>query len=87
MAFVSKYLQQMSDFTSQLFSHLPSSRIALFSCDHITPEANLRTLVLPRGPQGTELTFKLSNMENRDMVSSSSVLLFTPKYSDDFTVI
>lgn len=73
----------MSDFTSQLFLHLPSSRIALFSCDHITPEANLRTLVLPRGPQGTDLTFKFSNMENRDMVNPSSVLPLTPKYSDD----
>jgi hypothetical protein len=60
--------QQMSDLTNQLFAHLPSSRIALFSCDHITPDANLRTLVLPRGPQGTELNFKFSNMENRDLV-------------------
>lgn len=61
-------LQQMSDFTSQLFAHLPSSRIALFSCNHITSESNLRTLVVPRGPRGSELNFKFSNMENRDQV-------------------
>jgi chromosome transmission fidelity protein 1 len=58
----------MSDFTGQLFAHLPSSRIALFSCNHITSESNLRTLVVPRGPQGSELNFKFSNMENRDRV-------------------
>jgi len=58
----------MSDLTSQLFAHLPSSRVALFSCDHITSEANLRTLVLSRGPKGSELHFKFSNMENRDLV-------------------
>ena len=60
----------MSDYTSQLFAHLPSSRIALFSCNHITSESNLRTLIVPRGPQGTDLNFKFSNMENRDQVKA-----------------
>lgn len=70
-------LQQMSDFTSQLFAHLPSSRMSLFSCNHITSESNLRTLVVPRGPQGSELNFKFSNMENRDQVKFTSVQLCT----------
>ncbi|KAH9986710.1 helicase C-terminal domain-containing protein [Russula vinacea] len=61
-------MSPMSDFTSQLFPHLPSSRIALFSCDHITSESNLRTLIVPRGPQGSELNFKFSNMENGDQL-------------------
>ncbi|KAN0123485.1 Helicase C-terminal domain containing protein [Russula decolorans] len=61
-------MSPMSDFTSQLFAHLPSSRMALFSCNHITSESNVRTLVVPRGPQGSELNFKFSNMENRDQL-------------------
>ena len=65
--------EQMSDFTSQLFPHLPSSRIALFSCNHITSESNLRTLIVPRGPQGSELNFKFSNMENGDQVKFATV--------------
>ena len=67
----------MSDFTSQLFAHLPSSRIALFSCNHITSESNLRTLVVPWGPQGSELNFKFSNMENRDQVK----FFYLPSYN------
>jgi chromosome transmission fidelity protein 1 len=58
----------MSDLTNQLFTHLPKERITLFSCNHIIPESNLRTLVVPRGPQGSELNFKFSNMENGDLV-------------------
>ncbi|KAI0300192.1 helicase C-terminal domain-containing protein [Russula brevipes] len=61
-------MSPMSDFTSQLFAHLPSSRIALFSCNHITPDSNLRTLIVPRGPQGSELNFKFSNMGNGDLL-------------------
>ncbi|KAI0279235.1 helicase C-terminal domain-containing protein [Russula aff. rugulosa BPL654] len=30
--------------------------------------SNLRTLVIPRGPRGSELNFKFSNMENRDQL-------------------
>jgi hypothetical protein len=62
----------MSDLTSQLFAHLPGSKMALFSCNHVTSESNLRTLIIPRGPQGSELNFKFSNMENQDQVN------FTP---------
>ncbi|KAI9509200.1 DNA repair helicase [Russula earlei] len=61
-------MSPMSDLTSQLFSHMPSSTIALFSCNHITPESNLQTLIIPRGPHGNELNFKFSNMEKRDLL-------------------
>ncbi|KAH9980199.1 helicase C-terminal domain-containing protein [Lactifluus volemus] len=61
-------MSPMSDLTNQLFAHLPNERIVLFSCNHITPESNLRTLIVPRGPQGSELNFKSSNMENGDLL-------------------
>lgn len=61
-------MSPMSDLTTQLFAHLPAEKISLFSCNHITPESNLRTLVIPRGPRGGELNFKHSNMENADLL-------------------
>ncbi|KAI0304347.1 DNA repair helicase [Multifurca ochricompacta] len=61
-------MSPMSDLTNQLFAHLPSERISLFSCNHITPESNLRTLVIPRGPRGGELCFKFSTMDNEDLL-------------------
>ncbi|KAH9049835.1 DNA repair helicase [Lactarius hengduanensis] len=61
-------MSPMSDLTAQLFAHLPAEKISLFSCNHITPESNLRTLVIPRGPRGGELNFKHSNMENADLL-------------------
>ncbi|KAI9443288.1 DNA repair helicase [Lactarius indigo] len=61
-------MSPMSDLTAQLFAHLPTEKISLFSCNHITPESNLRTLVIPRGPRGGELNFKHSNMENADLL-------------------
>ncbi|KAF8272016.1 DNA repair helicase [Lactarius quietus] len=61
-------MSPMSDLTAQLFAHLPTEKISLFSCNHITPESNLRTLVIPRGPRGGELNFKHSNMEDADLL-------------------
>ncbi|KAI0260194.1 ATP-dependent RNA helicase DDX11 [Gloeopeniophorella convolvens] len=58
----------MSDFTSQLFAHLPKEKVSLFSCNHITPDSNLRTLALSHGPQGNQLNFKLSNMSNANLL-------------------
>lgn len=66
---ITSNFQQMSDLTAQLFAHLPAEKISLFSCNHITAESNLRTLVVPCGPRGGELNFKHSNMENADLVT------------------
>ena len=71
----------MSDLTTQLFAHLPTEKISLFSCNHITPDSNLRTLVIPRGPRGGELNFKHSNMENADLVTTT----FAPTLHPVFT--
>lgn len=71
----------MSDLTTQLFAHLPAEKMSLFSCNHITSESNLRTLVIPRGPRGGELNFKHSNMENADLVTPT----FIPTLRSVFT--
>lgn len=61
-------MSPMSDLTTQLFAHLSTEKVSLFTCNHITSESNLRTLVIPRGPRGGELNFKHSNMENADLL-------------------
>jgi hypothetical protein len=63
----------MSDLTTQLFAHLSTEKVSLFTCNHITSESNLRTLVIPRGPRGGELNFKHSNMENADLVTTTFI--------------
>ena len=75
----------MSDLTAQLFAHLPAEKISLFSCNHITPESNLRTIVIPRGPRGGELNFKHSNMENADLVSSYLSSMLHPVFTQPFS--
>jgi hypothetical protein len=54
-------LVQTSDYTSQLFSHLPQERMSTFSCGHIIPSENLQAVILGSGPTGKELEFKFAN--------------------------
>jgi chromosome transmission fidelity protein 1 len=51
----------MSDYTSQLFSHLATDRLSVFSCGHIIPPQNIQAVILGRGPSGKELEFKFAN--------------------------
>ena len=78
--------QQMSDLTTQLFAHLPTEKISLFSCNHITPDSNLRTLVIPRGPRGGELNFKHSNMEDADLVTSTFIPTLHPVFTQPLAI-
>lgn len=48
----------MSDFHSQLVPYLSEDRISLFSCGHVMPEENLKTVVVSRGPTGKGLVYK-----------------------------
>jgi len=47
-----------SDFRSQLLPYLPEDRLSFFSCGHVMPAKNLKTLVVSRGPTGNALLFK-----------------------------
>ena len=62
----------MSDVINQLFSGLPKERLAMFSCGHIIPEANLQTLVLRKGPRGGELQFKFQQRGDDSLVGVAS---------------
>jgi chromosome transmission fidelity protein 1 len=60
----------MSDYTTQLFSHLSKERLSTFSCGHIIPAKNITALVVGKSPRGTELEFKFSNRNNSELVRS-----------------
>lgn len=62
---------QMSDIVNQLFANLPAERLTTFSCGHIIPEKNLRSLVLKKGPRGGELTFKFQQRGDDALVRVS----------------
>ena len=49
---------QISDVINQLFYSVPLERITSFSCGHVIPEENLQTMVVAKGPKGTDLDFK-----------------------------
>ncbi|KAI0057841.1 DNA repair helicase [Artomyces pyxidatus] len=68
-------MSPMSEFVNQLFAHLPQSRLSLFSCSHIIPEANLQTLAIARGPRGTELNFKSTNMHEKSIMTELGQIL------------
>jgi len=59
---------QISDIKNQLFASLPNERLATFSCGHIIPPSNLQTIVLRKGPRGSDLQFKYDQRSNRALV-------------------
>lgn len=61
---------QIDDVVHQLFSDLPSERLSTFSCGHIIPAKNLQTLVLKKGPRGSELQFKYQQRSDEALVRS-----------------
>lgn len=84
----------MSDFRSQLLPYLSEQKLSLFSCGHVMPSENLKTLVVSRGPTGNALLFKhqqqkdpavmtelgqiLSNLVN---LVPDGLVVFFPSYS------
>jgi chromosome transmission fidelity protein 1 len=60
---------QISDVVAQLFSHLPPARLSNFSCGHIIPPSNLQTLVVGKGPRGSDLEFTFDRRGDKSIVS------------------
>jgi chromosome transmission fidelity protein 1 len=54
----------LSDFRSQLLPYLSEEKLSFFSCGHVMPAENLKTLVVSRGPTGSSLLFK--HQQQRD---------------------
>lgn len=59
---------QIGDFHTQLFSYLPLERLVVYSCGHVVPKSNIRTIVLGKGPRGRALEFKFSARGDEELV-------------------
>jgi len=54
---------------SELFAYLPQDRLTTFSCGHIIPASNVQTLLLTKGPSGSDLEFKFAQQSDQKIVS------------------
>ncbi|KAG1743296.1 helicase C-terminal domain-containing protein [Suillus paluster] len=62
-------MSPISAVVSELFTYLPQDRLSTFSCGHIIPASNVQTLLLTRGPSGSDLEFKFAQQSDRQVVS------------------
>ncbi|KAJ3495249.1 hypothetical protein NMY22_g19964 [Coprinellus aureogranulatus] len=88
-------MSPISDVINQLFYSVPVDRITSFSCGHVIPEENLQTMVVAKGPRGTDLDFKAGTWQGNSAVISelgqilynyacvvpAGVIVFFPSYS------
>ena len=64
---------QVGDFHAQLFSYLPADKLVVYSCGHVVPKSNIKTVVLGKGLRGRNLEFKFSARGDEDLVGPSQV--------------
>ncbi|KAG0700431.1 DNA repair helicase [Suillus ampliporus] len=62
-------MSPISAVVSELFTYLPQDRLTTFSCGHVIPASNVRTLLLTKGPSGSDLEFKFAQQSDRQVVS------------------
>ncbi|KAI9837845.1 MAG: hypothetical protein M1819_006779 [Sarea resinae] len=87
-------MSPMSDYTNQLFTHLPKDRLTTLSCGHVIPPENLLAWPLSRGPTGLELSFTFERRTNEAIIDElgrailnlciaipDGVVVFFPSYS------
>ncbi|CAK5284346.1 unnamed protein product [Mycena citricolor] len=69
-------MSPISDVIHQLFYQLPAEKVTSFSCGHIIPESNLKTIVVSKGPRGGELEYKAGKQSNESVVDELGQMLF-----------
>ncbi|KAI9068626.1 DNA repair helicase [Trametes sanguinea] len=69
-------MSPIEDVVNQLFTALPAERLSTFSCGHIIPASNLKTLVLKKGPRGGDLQFKYQQRSDEKLMSELGQILF-----------
>ncbi|KAG8738501.1 ATP-dependent DNA helicase chl1 [Ceratobasidium sp. 414] len=62
-------MSPIGDFYAQLFSYLPPERLATYSCGHVVPKSNIKTVVLGTGPRGRDLEFKFSARGDDELIA------------------
>lgn len=54
-------MNPIDDFISQLYPHIPKTRLAYFSCGHVVPKSSLLTLCIGKSIDGTDFLFNHEN--------------------------
>ncbi|CAE6347286.1 unnamed protein product [Rhizoctonia solani] len=62
-------MSPIGDFHTQLFSYLPAERLVVYSCGHVVPKSNIRTVVLGKGPRGKPLEFKFGARGDEELIA------------------
>ncbi len=76
MVFAGGTMKPVSHLTQQLLPSLPPSRLAVVSCDHVVPAANVLALCVPHGPAGPAARFHFS-FDRREDAGQAAALLQT----------
>ena len=63
----------MSDYTSRLFSYMPSNRLSTLSCGHVIPASNLVAWPVTTGPSGIEFDFTFTQRKSIAMIDDLGV--------------
>lgn len=84
----------MSDYTSRLFSYVPTERLTTLSCGHVIPPCNLIAWPVTRSPSGIEYDFTFEHRNTPTMVDElglgllsmcqaipDGVVVFFPSYA------
>ncbi|CAE6455181.1 unnamed protein product [Rhizoctonia solani] len=61
-------MSPIGDFHTQLFSYLAPERLVVYSCGHVVPKSNIRTIVLGKGPRGKPLEFKFGARGDEELI-------------------
>ncbi|QRV77770.1 chromosome transmission fidelity protein 1 [Ceratobasidium sp. AG-Ba] len=61
-------MSPIGDFHAQLFSYLHPDRLITYSCGHVVPKSNIKTIVLGRGPRGRDMEFKFSARGDEELI-------------------
>ncbi|CAE6485365.1 unnamed protein product [Rhizoctonia solani] len=87
-------MSPIGDFHTQLFSYLPPERLVVYSCGHVVPKSNIKTIVLGKGPRGKSLEFKFGARGDEELIGElgqtilnltnlvpNGFVLFLPSYA------
>lgn len=67
---------------------LPLEQLVVYSCGHVVPKSNIRTIVLGKGPRGRALEFKFSARGDEELIAElgQTVLNITNLVPNGFVV-
>ncbi|CED84966.1 chl1 helicase [Phaffia rhodozyma] len=68
-------MEPVNDFKLQLFPQVEPSRLANFSCGHVIPKENLKTIILTKSPKGKDLEFKFETQNDTNLLDELGAVL------------